>query len=375
MTALAAVPGALLILFVLLEAFEALVLPRRVTRRYRFSRLYYQTGWRAWRGVARLFPAPRREQTFLSVFGPLSLFGLFALWAVGLVLGFGLLHHALAPRAGGFGESVYLSGTTFTTLGYGDVTPTTAAGRALAVVEAATGFGFFAVVIGYLPVLYQTFSRREAFIALFDARAGSPPAGGRMLLRTPPSADGGRALGAFLGEAERWAAEMLEGHLSFPVLGYYRSQHDNQSWLAALTCVLDACAVLLTVIDGADRNQARLTFAMARHTAVDLGLILRRPPQAPPAERLPEARLGELLAALRAAGAPVRDAPAARARLAELRALYEPFVAGLAAYFQLAVPVVWPADEKPDNWQTSAWMRRADPLHALDADRADDHFD
>jgi hypothetical protein len=84
MTALAAVAGALLILFVLVEAFEALVLPRRVTRPYRFSRLYYRAGWRAWRTGARLFSAPRREQTFLSVFGPLSLFGLFALWAAGL---------------------------------------------------------------------------------------------------------------------------------------------------------------------------------------------------------------------------------------------------------------------------------------------------
>jgi hypothetical protein len=178
-----------------------------------------------------------------------------------------------------------------------------------------------------------------------------------------------------LAEAERWAAEVLEGHLSFPVVGYYRSQHDNQSWLAALTCVLDTCAVLLTVVEGADRTQARLTFAMARHTVVDLGLILRRRPEAPAEDRLPEARLVELLTALRAAGVKVRDDAAARSRLAELRGLYESFVAGLAVHFRLTVPVVWPADEKPDNWQTSAWMRRADPLTALGADPADDHFD
>src|SRR5436190_22898252 len=116
MTALAAVAGTLLILFVLVEAFEALVLPRRVTRPYRFTRLYYRAGWRAWRTAARLFRTPRREQTFLSFFGPLSLLVLFALWAAGLVFGFGLVHHALAPRAAGLWESVYLSGTTFTTL-------------------------------------------------------------------------------------------------------------------------------------------------------------------------------------------------------------------------------------------------------------------
>src|SRR5439155_11085528 len=133
----------------------------------------------------------------------------------------------------------------------------------------------------------------------------------------------------FLAEAERWAAEVLEGHLSFPVLGYYRSQHDNQSWLATLACALDTCAVMLTVVEGAERNQARLTFAMARHTVVDLGLVLRRRPQVPAEDRLPESRLGELLDALRAAGVKVRDDAAARSRLAELRGLYEPFVAGL----------------------------------------------
>ena len=193
MVALAiALVGSLLNIYILTEAFEVLVLPRRVTRPYRFSRLYYRSGWLVWMRVAHLFRTSRNEQTFLSMFGPLSLLVLFALWAAGLMFGFGLIHHAIAPREAGLWESVYLSGTTFTTLGYGDVTPTTPADRTVAIVEAALGFGYFAVVISYLPVLYQTFSRREAFIALLDARAGSPPAAGRMLLRTPPTADGGR---------------------------------------------------------------------------------------------------------------------------------------------------------------------------------------
>jgi hypothetical protein len=369
-----AVAGIVLILFVFTEAFEALVLPRRVTRPFRFTRLYYRTSWLAWAALAHVFPTGHRRQTFLSYFGPFSLIILFALWAAGLIVGFGLIHHELDSRDGRLGDSLYLSGTTFTTLGYGDLTPTTPAARALAVAEAATGFGFFAVVIGYLPVLYQSFSRREAFIALLDARAGSPPAAGRLLLRTPPGVDGA-CLNDFLAEAERWAAEVLEGHLSFPVLGFYRSQHDNQSWLAGLACVLDTCALLLTVTESSARSQARLTFAMARHTLVDLALVLRRAPAPPAEDRLPDARLTELLAALRAGGVEVRDDARARARLTELRGLYEPFVAGLSEFFRVAVPVEWPTDERPDNWQTSAWMRRADPLTALGADPADDHFD
>lgn len=372
MSAVYALAGAVLVLGVLAEAFESLVLPRRVTRRLRFARLYYRAGWRAWARAADLLPARRRE-TALSVFGPLSMLGLFAIWAAGLVVGFGLLHHAASPREGGVADSVYFSGVTFTTLGYGDMSPTSSVSRVLAVMEGATGFGYFAVVISYLPVLYQAFGRREAPITLLDARAGSPPSAGRVSLRLPPGVGDGAVLGRLLEESERWAPEVLEAQLSFPVLGYYRSQHDNQSWLAAMTCALDLSALVLTVADGVDRRQARLTFAVCRHALVDLSLVLWRPPR-PPHDRLPEARLRELLAQLRAAGVVVREDAEALARLKELGELYEPFAAALARYFRLALPDVWPADERPDNWQTSAWMRRAKPLTALGAGPADDHF-
>src|SRR5207302_7633561 len=135
---------------------------------------------------------------------------------------------------------------------------------------------------------------RETLISLLDARGGSPPSAGRLLLRLLPGR-GDPAVDGFLGQAEVWAAELLESQLSFPVLGYYRSQHDNQSWLAALTCALDSSALVLSVVDGAGRQQARLTFAMCRHVVVDLSLVLWRKPDAGPTDRLPEARLVELL--------------------------------------------------------------------------------
>ena len=370
-----AVAGTVIVLVILFEIFEALVLPRRVTRRLRLNRLYYRAAWRWWSAAAgRLRPGPRR-QAVLSIFGPLSLLALFALWAAVLIVGFGLIHHAAASRPGGLFESVYFSGVTFTTLGYGDVTPTGAASRVAAVLEASMGFGFFAVVISYLPVLYAAFSRREALIALFDARAGSPPAAGLMLQRFPPGRPGGGAVVAtFLQETERWAAEVLEAQLSYPVLGYYRSQHDNQSWLATLVCTLDATALLLTVADPGDRDQARLTFAMARHTIVDLALVLGKPPRAPAEDRLPAARLAELVVAVRAAGGTARDDPAAAAKLTELRGLYEPYATTLAEYLLIPLPAIWPTEDRPDNWQTSAGMRRARPLAALGADLRDDHF-
>jgi len=318
-------------------------------------------------------PHLRYRLAILGAFGPFSLLALFAFWAAGLVIGFGLLHQAAAPEGRSLGDSVYLSGTTFTTLGYGDVTPTTSAGRVLSIVEALLGFGFLAVVIGYLPVFYQAFSRREVTISLLDARAGSPPVAGEMLMRLLPGRDDG--LDRILAELERWAAEVLEGHLSYPVLSYYRSQHDNQSWLAALTCAIDAAALLLTVADGDDRRQARVTFAMARHALVDVALVLHQRPVAPPEDRLQAERLAELLAALAAAGVTVRDDEAARNKLSELRGLYEPFAQALSDYLRLPLPPVWPPAGGPDNWQTSAWMRRAGKFESLAADPRDEHFD
>jgi hypothetical protein len=223
-------------------------------------------------------------------------------------------------------------------------------------------------------VLNQAFSRREALIGLLDARAGSPPSAGRMLLRLPPGVGDGAILNRFLADSEVWAAEVLESHLSFPVLGYYRSQHDNQSWLAATTCALDTSALILTVADGADRRQARLTFAMCRHALVDLSLVLWRAPTTGSRERLPPQRLTDLLGELRKLGVKVRDDAEAVARLAELRGLYEPFACSLARHFRLTVPDIWPEADRPDNWQTSAWMRRAGPLTALGVDPKDEHF-
>jgi Ion channel len=364
--------GAVLVGLCALEVFEGVVLPRRVARPYRFARLYYRVGWNAWERLAELLPQRRRE-VFLSVFGPLSLLGLFALWAAGIIVGFALMQWAIAPNLPDFGTALYFSGTTFTTLGYGDISPVGPAPRLLAIVEAGSGFGYFALVIGYLPALYQAFSRREMLISMLDARAGSPPAAGRLLLRVGPERDG--TLNRFLQDAERWSAELLESQLSYPVLALYRSQHGNQSWLAALTCALDTSALLLTVVEGPERQQARLTFAMARHALVDLALILRRPPKERDDDRLPEGRLRALCKALREGGADVRDDEAAFAKLKELRGLYEPFVAGLARNYHLSVPAIWPETEAPDNWQTSAWMRRAGSLGTLSIDRPPGHFD
>lgn len=308
-------------------------------------------------------PPNKKRETYLSFYDPLSLvILLFAVWAVWLVLGFEILQWALSSKlnvpdeAATFGTYLYMSGVTFFTLGFGDVTPLGATGRTLAVIEACVGFGFLAIVIGYFPVLYQAFSRREVNISLLDARAGSPSSAVELLLRHARDRNMD-ALQQLLQDWERWSAELMESHLSYPILVFFRSQHDNQSWLAALTTILDTCALVMVGVDGAAAWQSRLTFAMARHAVVDIAQIFDTRPRACSLERLPPADLLRLRNALIAGGVSLRDGDSAEQKLAELRAMYEPYVNGLAELLLMPLPPWILEKAVVDNWQTSAWGR------------------
>ncbi|HTU27570.1 MAG TPA: potassium channel family protein, partial [Pirellulales bacterium] len=366
------------ILLILADSFEAMLQPRRVTHRFRFTRLFYRNSWMVWRAIAGRFHHRGRREAFLSLFGPLSLLVLFMLWAIGMIFAFGMLHWALDTRLAHFPDEwpswtyVYLSGVTFFTLGYGDFTPLDRLGQVLAVVEAGVGFGLIALVIGYLPTLFQAFSQRERTIGLLDARAGSPPTASELLGRL---AAAGRltCVEGFLQEWEAWSADLLDNHLSFPMLSFYRSQHENQSWLAALTVILDTCSLLLVGVKQADRYHAQLTFAMARHAAVDLALVLWVPPVEVPYDRLPPEKLAEIFAKLRAGGCSSCDTALAQAKLAELRAMYEPVVYGLSQRLMFNLPTFAPDRPAVDNWQTSPWSKRTPGIGNLPS-VGEEHF-
>lgn len=377
MATVAIVAGITLVLLVLWEGFETVVLPRRVTRRFRLTRFFYRNSWHRWVKIVTHVPARQRE-TWLSYFGPLSLLLLLSLWAFGLICGFALIHWALGSAVltmdgtSGFLTDLYLSGTTFFTLGLGDVLPRTSLARLLVVVESGMGFAFLALIIGYLPALNQSFARREESISLLDARAGSPPTASEMLRRHGYE-HGKEALRQLLFEWERWSAEFLEGHLSYPVLAYFRSQHDNQSWLGSLTAILDTCALIMAGLEGACERQAELTFAMARHAVVDLSLVFRTGPREPGADRLPPERLAELRLLLAHSGQNLRQGEAFDSKLLELRHLYEPYVHALADHFQVRLPP-WIAKESwVDNWRGSFWERPGKGRRAAEKGKAD-HF-
>ena len=364
----AVVFGIALVLVVLWETFETVVLPRRVTRHFRLTRLFYRTTWIPFSALVSRIRTRKRRDSLLSFYGPLSLLLLFAFWALSLVIGFGLIDYGDGARFGGtlfpsrFGNAVYLSGTTFFTLGLGDITPASPLSRLVTVIEAGIGFGFLALVIGYLPVLYQAFSRRESTISLLDARAGSPPTAFELLRRHSAPVVGVHALDALtdlLHDWERWGAELMESHLSYPVLAYFRSQHDNQSWIGSLTVILDVCALAMVGLEGMCQYQARMTFAIARHALVDLSQVFGAPPDHNRSQsRLPQEQLNEMRRQLSEFGLRLKQDEGADAELQRIRALYEPYAFALAHHLRLELPPWAKHDPAKDNWQTTAWQPR-----------------
>ena len=354
--------GFLLITVVLWDVFETIVLPRRVTRRVRLTRLFYRFTWRPWRAIAGIIRKKKRRETFLGIYGPLSLLVLLTVWAASVVFGFALLHWAIGMGAangvGSFFTDFYYSGTTFFTLGLGDVTPLGAAARAVTVIEASIGFGMLALVIGYLPVLYQAFSRREVNISMLDARAGTPPTAVELLCRHQ-EAHSMPALDQWLRDWEMWAADLMESHLSYPALCFFRSQHDNQSWLAALSTVLDVCSLVMVGIDGVAKWQAQLTFKMARHALVDISQIFNTSPLQHDRSRMTDEVLEQLRSQLLRREVTLSDEPGDNQTLEDLRALYEPYTQVLSRYLIMSLPEWLPKSRTSDNWQTSAWEIRS----------------
>jgi hypothetical protein len=373
---LPAVLGLIVVIAILWEAFETIVLPRRVTRRLRVTVLFYRMTWRPWRAIAHGFRNAKKRESFLGYYGPLSLLFLFIFWATLLILGFGLLIYGVSlPDAThpNLDTCFYLSGTTFFTLGLGDVTPHTRFERILAVVESGLGFGFLALVLSYLPVIYQAFSRREVNIVLLDARAGSPPTVGELLRRHASPQYLGEVQN-LLSEWERWAAEILESHVSYPVVSYFRSQHNNESWLGALAMILDACALFIASGDEPCARQAKLTFAMCRHTVVDLAQIFYAAPRNSDSVRLPPADFERLKKLAARAGLQFAGTPESTAKFAELRHMYEPYLLALAAHLYVELPPWVLAREVTDNWRTSAWGRISGLNAASEASPSvDDH--
>ena len=347
----------------LLDAFQTVISPRRATGRFRITRIFYIVTWWPWSHLATRIKHPRKRETALSIYGPLSLLLLIAVWATGILIGYALLFFAFhSPLRDpiftreNFASDLYLSGTTLFTLGIGDLVPHSSGARVLVVLESGMGLGFLAMVISYFPVLYGAFSRREVSISLLDARAGTPPTAVE-LMRRHAFKGGSEALNILLVEWERWSAELLESHISYPLLCYFRSQHTNQSWLSALTAVLDVCALMIAGVQDHAARQAQLTFAIARHALVDIAQIFSQPPVLDGKDRLPPERFDELYQQLCQAGIRVCRDGESMERLKKMRGLYEGYAEALSRYLCMPLPPWISEQPHKDNWLSVAKVR------------------
>jgi hypothetical protein len=347
MPILAGAFGCCVLALVLVDGFNTIVLARRTHHMFRIARAFYRYTWRAYAALSRRIQSGARRESLLSVYGPLSLLTLVTLWAAGLILAFGLLQWAVkiqpASLRGSFGNDLYLSGAALFTMSTGD--PGNTISKFLCVVEGGLGFGFLGLMIAYLPVLYQSFSQRELQISLVDARAGCPPSAGELLLH---QASRPASLERELQEWEQWEAQLLENHLSFPMLAYFRSQHSYQSWLTALVAMLDSTAVISLCSSDDVKTQADFTFAMGRHVLTDISQVFRLDPSVPAEDRLPTGDFLRLAQALARQPLAFQVDRLSESELKGLRATYEPLATAMSRYFMMALPQ-WVRDDRAQD--------------------------
>jgi hypothetical protein len=350
--------GVLIWIGILWDAFATIVLPRTVAPMRRLSGRFYKWSWRLWAAIGQRLESPDFRLSFYSIFGPLSVMLLLILWAFLIILAFAMIYYGLGSEFHAtlgtldFGSLLYMSGSTFLTLGLGDIISPDPLGRFLMIVEAATGFIFLGLVITYMPLLDQAYSSREVGNLLLHSRAGSSPTAIRLLHRYSDSRHT-EILRGNLRESERWMAEVLQSHLSHPVLTFYRAQRFGQSWLIALTIALDTCALLVVGTEGLVNEQARLTYRMGLRLLADLVHALALSVEPPARPRLSEADVPAIRAALTASGLGLTFGPPEATELVRLNDRYDIYIQALSTWLLIPLPPWIPPRE--DLEESRAW--------------------
>lgn len=346
-----AIFGFVLTAIVLADAFQTVVVARHALKIPGLTRMFYRLSWGLFAAAATPIASRERRERYLGIYGPLSLLVLLGFWALGFIVAFAMIQWSAGLQLNGahssFGNDIYFSAATFFTLGSGEAQNPSS--KYLMVLEAGLGFSFLGLVIGYLPVLYQSFSNRELRILLLDARAGSPPSAAQFTLLRGSNPE---KLEERLADWEEWALDLLHNHLSYPMLAYYRSQHASQSWLAALTTIIDVSALVMLTSEHDLKRQAEFTFTAGRHALVHTASIFRMRPSDPQEDRLPGDDFSRLRAVLSDAHTPLKLDCVSEPDLRKLRATYEPYAHALGTYFLMDLPPWIPTELTLDNLQS-----------------------
>ncbi len=332
------------------DGFATIVLPRTVAPMRRLSGRFYHASWWVWSMAGLMIKNPGLRLAFLAVYGPISVVVLLVIWGALAVLGFSFIYQGLGAHfdsttgAADFGSLLCLSGSTFLTLGLGEVTAADGISRMFMIFEAATGYVFLGLIITYMPLLDQAYSARNQQHATALAPAHRRARSGCCAATRSP--DHSEILRGHLREGERWLADILQSHLSHPVLCFYRAQHFGRSWLAALATLLDTCSLLIVGGDGGPSEQAHLTYRMGLLLLADLtkALAIDVPRSVDP--RLSEADVPALRAALDSAGIQLRFGPQEATHLLKVSRRYDVYLRALARPLMLTLPPWVPPIEK-----------------------------
>lgn len=305
------------------DLFQSVVLPRPAVGKLRIAPVVLSWTWRGWRRVCTRSGDIARREALLSVFAPAMAVGLLVMWALAMVIGFGLIIWALRfqvrPVPGEIGTAFYLSALSLFTLGFGDIVPVAAAARMVVLAEAATGLGMIATVISLLFSLFSAVQKRETLVVTLDASAGAPPSAIQLLEMCAKYDMPGELVKTF-GDWRQWAAEVLESHLAYPLLFFFRSSHDGEAWLNSFGAVMDAAVLVLTTVESPASGPARIFFKVGNHFMEDVSWYFHVQHDHLPGitlEQFQEARQR-----LRFAGYDLRPEPEAWERFQELRAAY-----------------------------------------------------
>lgn len=339
--------GVVVVVLTLGDIFQVVVVPRATGRSWRVSFYAFRLLWRLWPGVAwRLYPAndDRREE-FLAIFAPFMLILLLALWTGLLIVGFtfmlwGLRAGLTTPHAS-FGTTLYFAGTSLVTIGFGDIVGRTGGPRLVSVLAGLSGLSLLSITTAFLFAIFGSFQQRETFVVTLGARAGTPPSGVELLAIAGYSMTKDD-LPRLMIDAQHWTAQVMESHLAYPVLAFFRSSHDDQSWIGTLGTLLDAATLLMTTVDGMKDGQARIMYNVGRHATHDLARYFSVG-EADESVGIERAEFDNACDRLEAAGYALQNRDESWARFTDLRSAYASHLNVLARFFQIP-PLAWIGD-------------------------------
>lgn len=338
-----AVAGSVLIALMINDVFQTVIVPRAVSRRWRPSAYLTRILWFGAQQIALRISAPDRRDEYLGKFAPFALVAIMVLWLCGLIFGYGTLFYGLRDQLRPFPDfwtAVYFAGASLLTIGYGDVVPAGGWARLFAIFAGATGFAVVAVVTSFLFAIFGSFQQREVFVVTLGTRSGAPLSGVEFLARHARLGVMS-ALPATFRSGQLWIAQVMESHLAYPTLAYFRSSHDHESWIAALGTLLDAATLLITTVQNDASGEAHILHEIGTHAVHDLSGYFRV--DASDDVGVERAEFETARTQLVEAGLPCRESDEAWPRFVTLRARYAGRLNALARFFDIP-PAQWIGD-------------------------------